>query len=176
MWASPRPKCYSIPFWLMARVPGLGRRDSSPPRRSMSLFSAGLRVHPSLFSYLRLGEHIVCKSPTLGTLLALVLFLLLFFSYPAAVSSKLFLSQPVILTFCASNFQLHPMVWEGQGELRRVSKWHLAWESLSGGIELGRTIPKPGQMYRQFFKFKVGKCIRNKTIPLGCHFPLLPYH
>lgn len=131
VWASPRSKCYSIPSYLMARVQGLGRRDSSPPRRSMSLSSGGLRVHPSLFSYLRLGEHSVCKSPSLGTLLSLVLLLLLFFSYLTAVSSKLFLYQPVILTFCASNFQ-PSLVWEGQGELRRVSKWHLAWESQWG--------------------------------------------
>lgn len=38
------------------------------------------------------------------------------FSYPTAVSSVLFLSQPVIFTFGASNFPVEPASRRGEGE------------------------------------------------------------
>lgn len=44
----------------------------------------------------------------------LLLFCLCFFSYVIAVSSTFFLSQPVILTFCASSSPLHPATQEGE--------------------------------------------------------------
>lgn len=53
------------------------------------------------------------------------------FSYLMAVSSKLFSSQPVIITFCASSCPFHP----DAGAKGR--------ESLSRSTKLGSTFPKP---------------------------------
>lgn len=68
------PSVIQYPLTSWSRSQGGGEGTLSPPRRSMSFSNGGL--HPSLFSYFGLGEHFVCKSPTLGTLLSLLLLLL----------------------------------------------------------------------------------------------------
>lgn len=52
----------------------------------------------------RLAEHFACESPSLCTLLLSVA-LLLVSSYLVAISSKLFLSQPINFAFCASSWR-----------------------------------------------------------------------
>lgn len=68
------------------------------------------------------------------------------FSYLIAVFSKLFLPQPMIFTVCASS-SLHPAV-VGMGRAKRESeREQCGWESLTGGTEVGSTIPKSQVMF-----------------------------
>lgn len=60
------------------------------------------------------------------------------------VSSKLFLFQPMVFAFFASNSQSIPSGRRGEGKIGRAIS-SMVLESLSGGNEVGNTIPKPGQ-------------------------------
>lgn len=73
-----------------------------------------------------------------------ILLLLIFccycsFSYLSAATSKLFLSEPMILAFCAKSLPPHREWKTGRG-----SEWEKCLESLSGGTEFGSTVPKAG--------------------------------
>lgn len=59
-------------------------------------------------------SQVNCSSFFLILTLLLVLLLLLFF-YLIAVSSKVFLSQPMVFIFCASNSTLQPGMVGGGG-------------------------------------------------------------
>lgn len=69
--------------------------------------------------------------------LLLLIRLLLLSSYLIALSSKLFLSQPMIFTFRVSNSEIHPAQQEGEAREQDMS-----WESFSESTELGNAIPK----------------------------------
>lgn len=65
------------------------------------------------------------------------------------LSSKFFLSQPMIITFSASNSQIRAAQQEG-----KVREQHEVCESLSEGTELGSAIPKPWQHVCIEFSFR----------------------
>lgn len=68
----------------------------------------------------------------------LLISLLLLFSYFITVCSKLFLFQPTIFTFCASNSSLLPAAAGGRGSSERAL---CGLECYSGNTKLGNTIP-----------------------------------
>lgn len=76
-----------------------------------------------------------------------------------AVSSKLFLSQPLIFVFCASSSPFHPNAGRGGGR-REVSKQCVVWNS-----KRGSTIPK---LWHYFENIPIGRDLRMLSSPASC--------
>lgn len=79
-----------------------------------------------------------CHSFCLSCLLSLILLLLLFISYFIAVSSKLYLSQPMFFTLWAFNSPLHPTA--GAKETKQEAQRS---ECFSESTKLVNNLPKP---------------------------------
>lgn len=99
----------------------------------------------------------------LSSTLFLILLLVLFSSL-ITVSSKLFLQQIVILTFCASSSPLQPATGEEGQEGSEGTA--CGFEYFSGNANTGNTIPKP-----QPLVFSVFFCPR-KNAHSACWYPL----
>lgn len=115
-----------------------GGRESLPRRRALFWIST---VAEGASGMSWVSVRIVCLFlvPSVTSIVAVTVF------YLIAVSIKLFLSQPMIFTFCASNSPLQHSTGKDGGGL----------ESLTGSTRLGSTIPKQLGVSRKKTKVKL---------------------
>lgn len=153
MWACL--DCYSILLQVTARGGAeglLGRRAWLAVKKPKKCGRVG-NLTAIVFDCPMFGGHFSCASPSICTILITSLIdifaVLILFSYPFAVSSEFFLSQPVIFVFCASKPPLQPPTVGAEERGEEVSELAVCFgklcrlESFSGRTKLGSTTPKP---------------------------------